>query len=183
MTEEVKKYAEKRILESNIRMVPGHYPVFKSKEQVDLFIKMSSSMSELAYKTQEEFNANIFDLTDVDMNEYQSLLERLKRNKENVSLELLTTKYRKSYDQLREKIRTMTKGILQDVTLSGLQIERSQADQKYLEINSAIRESGIMKKASQAAFIQQDADLVLEYAGQLREIVHGIAKGCEKNAS
>ena len=47
-----------------------------------------------------------------------------------------------------------------------------------MEINTAIRESGIMKKASQAAFIQQDADLVLEYARQLREIVHGIMKGC-----
>lgn len=35
MTKEVRKYAEKRILESNIRMVPGHYPKFESKEQVD----------------------------------------------------------------------------------------------------------------------------------------------------
>ena len=119
----------------------------------------------------------------VDINKYQSLLESLKRNKENVPLELLKTKYGKSYDQLREKIRSMTKEILQALVLDGLQIERSQADQKYLEINTAIRESGIMKKASQAAFIQQDADLVLEYARQLREVVHGIVKGSEKNAS
>ncbi|GLB30110.1 hypothetical protein LAD12857_20330 [Lacrimispora amygdalina] len=179
MTEEVRKYAEKRIMESNIRMVPGHYPEFKSKEQVDMFLKMS----ELSFKEYENEPLNIADLTEVDINEYKSLLERLKRNKENVPLELLVTKYKRSYDQLKERIRAMTKEIFQDVVLSGLQIERSEADQKYLEINSAIRESGIMKKASQAAFIQQDADLVLEYAGQLREIVHGIVKGCEKNAS
>jgi hypothetical protein len=110
-------------------------------------------------------------------------LERLKRNRENVPLELLTTKYQKSYDELKERIQAMTKGIFQDVVLSGLQIERSQADQKYLEINTAIKESGIIKQASQAAFIQQDVDLVLEYASQLREIVHQIVKGCEKDAS
>ena len=138
---------------------------------------------EVRKRIEEELHATVFELTDVDMNEYKSLLERLKRNRENVPLELLTTKYQKSYEELKERIQAMTKGILQDVVLSGLQIERSQAEQKYLEINTAIKESGIMKKASHAAFIQQDADLVLEYAGQLRDIVHGIVKGCEKNAS
>ncbi|PPK80641.1 hypothetical protein BXY41_106231 [Lacrimispora xylanisolvens] len=121
-------------------------------------------------------------MTEHRLNEYRSLLDSLKRNKENVPLETLKTKYRKSYEQLTQSIQSMTREILQDVALDGLQIERAEADQKYLEINSAIKKSGIMKKASQAAFIQQDADLVLEYAGQLREIVHGIVKGCEKNA-
>ena len=122
-------------------------------------------------------------MTEHRLNEYRSLLDSLKRNKENVPLETLKTKYRKPYEQLTQSIQSMTREILQDVALVGLQIERDEADQRYTEINSAIRESGIMKKASQAAFIQQDADLVLEYAGQLREIVHGIVKGCEKNAS
>lgn len=122
-------------------------------------------------------------MTEERLNEYRSLLDSLRRNKENVPLEALKTKYRKPYEQLTQSIQSMTREILQDVALDGLQIERSQADQKYLEINMAIRESGIMKKVSQAAFVQQDADLVLEYAGQLRELVHGIAKGCEKNAS
>lgn len=179
MTEEVRKYAEKRILDSNIRMVPGHYPVFESKEQVDQFIKMR----DMAFKVYEKKSYDPADLTEVDVEEYRSLLERLKRNKENVPPELLATKYKKSFDQLRERIQAMTKGIFEDVVFSGLQIERFSADQKYLEINSAIKESGIMKKASQAAFIQQDADLVLVYAGQLRELVHRIVKGCEKNAS
>lgn len=121
-------------------------------------------------------------MTEHRLNEYRSLLDSLKRNKENVPLETLKTKYRKPYEQLTQSIQSMTREILQDVALNGLQIERAEAEQKYLEINSAIRKSGIMKKASQAAFIQQDADLVLEYSGQLREIVHEIVKGCEKNA-
>lgn len=122
-------------------------------------------------------------MTETVMNEYRSLLGTLKRNKENIPLEQLKAEYRKGYDQLTQSIQSMTREILQDVALKDLQIERAEADQIYLEINTAIRESGIMKKASQAAFVQQDADLVLEYAGQLRELVHGIVKGCEKNAS
>ena len=122
-------------------------------------------------------------MTEHRLNEYRSLLDSLKRNKENVPLETLKTKYSKPYEQLTKSIQSMTREILQDVALNGLQIEQAEAEQKYLEINSAIRKSRIMKKASHAAFIQQDTDLVLEYAGQLREIVHGIVKGCEKNAS
>ncbi|EXG84110.1 hypothetical protein K413DRAFT_3022 [Clostridium sp. ASBs410] len=117
------------------------------------------------------------------MNEYLFLLDRLKRNRENVPLELLTTKYQKSYNQLKEKLRSMTKEILQDIVLSDLQIEQTQAKGKYVEINTAIRESGILEKVSLAVFHQQDADLVLEYAGQLRGIVYRIVKGFEENTS
>lgn len=122
-------------------------------------------------------------MTEKRLNEYRSLLELLKRNKENVSLNVLKTKYRKPYNELTHKIRSVTREIILEVIIEGLQIERFQADQKYMEINSATRESGYMKKASQAAFLQQDADLVLEYASKLREVVHQIVKGCEKNAS
>lgn len=177
MTEEVRKYAEKRIIERNIRMVPGHYPEFDSKEHVDRFIKMC----EMSFRAYEEEPFNPAELTEVDLNEYESLLNQLKRNKENVSLELLTTKYRKSYDQLKEKLSSMTKEILQDIVLSDLQIEKAQAKGKYMEINKMIRESGVLEKVSRAVFHQQDADLVFEYAGQLREIVHRIEKGCGKD--
>ena len=122
-------------------------------------------------------------MTETVINEYCSLLGTLKRNKENIPLQQLKTEYQKGYNQLTQKIQSMTREIILNVIIEGLQIERSQADQRYIEINTAIRESGIMKKASQAAFLQQDADLVLEYAGQLRELVHWIVKGCEKNAS
>ena len=117
------------------------------------------------------------------INEYRSLLELLKRNKEKVSLDVLKTKYQKPYNELTYKIQSMTREVILEVIIEGLQIERPQAHQKYMEINLATMKSGIMKKASQAAFLQQDVDLVLEYAGELREIVHSIVKGCEKNAS
>lgn len=121
-------------------------------------------------------------MMDMELNEYRSLLERLKRNKENVPLELLTTKYQKSYGQLKENIQAMTRGILQDMVLGDLRIERSQAREKYEEINTAIRESGILEKVSHAVFRQYDVDQVLENASQLQEIVHRIVKGREENA-
>ncbi|WP_313152091.1 hypothetical protein [Lacrimispora sp.] len=116
-------------------------------------------------------------MTEAEISEYRSLLGTLKRNKEKVSLERLKTEYQKGYDQLTQKIRSMTREILQDEVLKGLQIERAQADQKYMEINAVIKESGILKMVSHAAFTQQDADQVFEYASQLREIVHRIVKG------
>lgn len=122
-------------------------------------------------------------MTETVINEYRSLLGTLKRNKENIPLQQLKTEYRKGYDQLTHKIQSMTRKIILDVIIEGLQIERTQANQRYMEINTAVRESGIMKEASRAAFIQQDADQVLEYAGQLRDIVHQIVRGCEKDAS
>lgn len=181
MTEEVMKYAEKRMIESNIRMIPGHSPEFDSREQVDRFMEMSAKMSEVALRTRDEFRANIFDLTDVDISEYQELLDRLKRNKEKVPLEILLTNHRKAYDQFKEMLQAMTKHILQDIVFTGLEIEQSQADQRYIEINTAIRESGIMEKISHSVFRQYSADQVLEYASQLREIVHRIVKGREKD--
>lgn len=39
MPQELKDYADKRIKESGIAMVPGHYPVFKSKEHVDEWVE------------------------------------------------------------------------------------------------------------------------------------------------
>ncbi|MGF7011986.1 hypothetical protein M2146_002540 [Lachnospiraceae bacterium PF1-22] len=49
MEESVKEYAEKRISESGIRRVPGHYPNFKSNEEVDHFIKSSLRAFKDAY--------------------------------------------------------------------------------------------------------------------------------------
>ncbi len=40
MPQELKDYANKRIKESGIVMVPGHYLVFESKEHVDEWIEM-----------------------------------------------------------------------------------------------------------------------------------------------
>lgn len=50
MSQELKDYANKRIKESGIRMVPGHYPVFDSKEHVDEWIEMMQELIRRAGK-------------------------------------------------------------------------------------------------------------------------------------
>ena len=40
MSQELRDYANEKIKESGIVMVPGHYPVFESKEHVDKWIEM-----------------------------------------------------------------------------------------------------------------------------------------------
>ena len=44
MPQDVKEYAERKIHESGVRCVPGHYPVFKSKEDVDKWLEMTEFM-------------------------------------------------------------------------------------------------------------------------------------------
>ena len=46
MSQELKDYANKRLEESGIRMVPGHYPVFESKEHVDKLVEMKQKAFE-----------------------------------------------------------------------------------------------------------------------------------------
>lgn len=50
MPQELKDYANKRIEESGIRMVPGHYLVFESKEDVDKWIEMKQRAFEMYFE-------------------------------------------------------------------------------------------------------------------------------------
>lgn len=174
MTDEVREYAEKCILESNIRMVPGHYPDFKSKEHVDMWLKMSHAAFELHKNREMEPD----DMTEVEMVQYRELLQRLKKNKENVPRELLLTKYEKPYNKLRNDIADMTSQILKDIVLYGWQVEREEANDVYSVINKVIVESGILQEVNQAVYQDQDMDKVLNCAARLRILVHQRMKEC-----
>lgn len=49
MSQELKDYANKRIEESGIIMVQGHYPVFTSKEHVDKWIELRQEAFEFYF--------------------------------------------------------------------------------------------------------------------------------------
>lgn len=180
MTEEVMKYAEKRIRENNIRMVPGHYPDFASKEHVDMWLKMSQVVSDM--NEYEPKSLYLLEMTEVDILEYQKLLDRLKKNKENVPQELLLTKYEKPYNKLRSEIADMTSQILKDIVLEGLRVECEEAVETYAIINQTIAESGVLQEVSHAVYQDQDVDQVLKYAMQLRELVHQKMEEMERDA-
>lgn len=114
-----------------------------------------------------------------DYEQYNKLLGQLKRNKQRISVEELRTRYSKSYIALLEEIRDMTRQILQDIVLDGLQISQEGAEGIYLAINQAIEKSGLLMAIQAAVFQEQDADKVMEHAKQLRVIVHQAAGGMD----
>lgn len=118
------------------------------------------------------------DMTTVDINKYQELLQRLKKNKENVPPELLLTKYEKPYNRLRNDIADMTSQILKDIVLYGWQVEREEANDVYSVINRVIVESGILQEANHAVYQDQDINKVLKCAARLRILVHQRMKEC-----
>ena len=112
------------------------------------------------------------DAITVDTNKYQELLQRLKKNKENVPRDLLLTKYEKAYNKLRSEIADITSQILKDIVLEGLLVECDGAVETCAIINQTIAESGVLQEVSHAVYQDQDVDQVLKYAMQLRELVH-----------
>lgn len=56
MPQDVKEYAERRIHESGVICVPGHYPVFESKEDVDMWLKMIGFMKKKGAEKLNERN-------------------------------------------------------------------------------------------------------------------------------
>lgn len=110
-------------------------------------------------------------MTAVDMNKYRELLQCLKKNKENVSRDLLLTKYEKPYNALRMEIADMTIRIMKDIALFGWKVERDEAPEVYAIVNSVITESGVMQEVSQAVYQEQNVDKVLDCAQLLRILI------------
>lgn len=117
----------------------------------------------------------------LDFDKYRERLDSLKRNKENVPLELLTTKYQKSYLQLKEEIKSMTEQILKNVVSYDLFVESKDSGEIFGQVNQAIKESGLLVEINHAVYRKQDADLVLDYIGQFRKLVHQINEEGMKN--
>ena len=53
MTDEVKKYFMEQYEKSDIRVVPGHWPDFKSKEEVDKWLNLMESMAKKYFEEQQ----------------------------------------------------------------------------------------------------------------------------------
>lgn len=107
----------------------------------------------------------------VDMKQYQELLQRLRKNEENVPRDLLLTKYEEPYTRLRNEIADMTSQILKDIVLFGWRVEREEAIDVYSVINRVIVESGILQEVNHAVYQEQNVDKVLNCAALLRILI------------
>ena len=101
--------------------------------------------------------------------ELAKLLTTLKHNREQVSLDVLKTKYKKGYDTLCEGIRRSASDYAKHITLCGIRIHKDYLDEAVSIINGAIEHCGILKQLSKAAFSHQDMNEFDSLAGTLRE--------------
>lgn len=94
-------------------------------------------------------------------------VERLKKNRENVPIETLKTKYKKGYTELLETIRGQATGILNRETMNGIQIRKGDKD-ILARIQSAMDEGQFAKQAGKAIFQHFSVDKFVEIVENAR---------------
>lgn len=119
---------------------------------------------------------DIWYMTKINKKQYMAMLSQLKKNEENVSKELLQTKYRVGYDRLRNDLKEATNQLMQEAVLTGLLIRKENADVVYAEINQLIEESVIMTEIKQAVYQNYDIDQLTGCVAILRIQIHDVAE-------
>lgn len=91
----------------------------------------------------------------------------MRKNRENVPLEELTTRYAKPYAQLKQELSEMTRQFLYETVLPGIRILPEDLEAFTEELNRVIEDSGILEKI----IWLYDYDQVLDAALDLKYIV------------
>lgn len=99
----------------------------------------------------------------------EEYLDLLKRNLAVASLEVLKTKYKKPFDELRHNISTTTSDYVKQITLKNIRIRADFIDEAQPLIQSTVDQSGILKQISTAAFKHQDISEIDQLALTLKE--------------
>ena len=96
-------------------------------------------------------------------------LDLLKRNLAVASLEVLKTKYKKPFDELRHNIKSTATAYVKQITLENIRIRADFMDEAQPLIQETIDQSGILKQISAAAFKRQDIEEIDQLALTLKE--------------
>lgn len=102
-----------------------------------------------------------------DIERYRKKLDSMRKNRENVPLEELTTRYAKPYTQLKQELSEMTRQFLHETVLPGIRILPEDLEAFTEELNRVIEDSGILEKI----IWLYDYDQVLDAALDLKYIV------------
>lgn len=102
-----------------------------------------------------------------DIERYQKKLDSMRKNRKNVPLEELTTRYAKPYAQLKQELNEMTRQFLHETVLPGIRILPEDLEAFAEELNRVIEDSGILEKI----IWLYDYDQVLDAALDLKYIV------------
>lgn len=99
--------------------------------------------------------------------ELKKSVERLRKNRENVPLETLKTKYKTAYEGLLTGIRDQETEILERETVNGIQIRK--ADKDILDqIQAAVDKGQFAKQAGKALFKEYSVDKFVEIVENAR---------------
>lgn len=109
-------------------------------------------------------------------------LDTLKRNLAVVSMDVLKTKYRKPYLELRNNLCTAASDYIKEIALCNIRIHQKLIDDTVPLINAAIQESGLLKQVSHAIFLRQDIEEVDRLALELRRrVLHTLEDSYTRN--
>ena len=101
--------------------------------------------------------------------ELEKHLDTLRRNLEVVPMDVLKTKYKKPYQELKESICKAATAYTRHVSLGGIRIKQKYGDEATSYANEAVKDSQCLKRISEAAFDRQDMNEIAALAKQLRE--------------
>lgn len=104
---------------------------------------------------------------ELDIELYRKKLDSMRKNRENVPLEELTTRYAKPYAQLKQELGEMTSEFVRQTVLSGIKVLPEDLVFFSKELNQVIEKSGILEKIIWI----YDYDQVLGTALDLKYIV------------
>lgn len=98
-------------------------------------------------------------------------LRILKGNKEQVPEELLNTRYRKSYLQLKKNVKDLAEEYLRLHVLYGICCSKEKLEELADLLNDKIADSGLLIKISRALYREQDMEKVEALTAQMGRIV------------
>lgn len=107
-----------------------------------------------------------------------SYLDTLRRNLDAVSLEVLKTKYKKPFDELRRNIRQSASAYVNHVVAEDIRIHEKYLAEVVPLVESATRQSGILPMISAAAFKRQDIAEIDALALELKIYIMDALEPC-----
>ena len=84
--------------------------------------------------------------------ELEKHLDTLRRNLEVVPMDVLKTKYKKPYQELKESICKAATAYTRHVSLGGIRIKQKYGDEATSYANEAVIDTQCLKRISEAAY-------------------------------
>ena len=112
------------------------------------------------------------------VDELKRLVEKLKKNESNISKEELSTKYKKSYMDLKNEIKKKADELIDEMLIKDLLIVKDERGYKCLEDISRFieekKDEGIIRQCSDLIFKEYDVEKVVELTKVVKEGINEI---------